>query len=155
VRIAAARPEPIPVYAEMSSINPVFLLPLHWPRGGVVGRGFAASLTMGAGQFCTNPGWFSRSKVGTGRFPWRCRRGAWVHAGGHHAHSGITLPIKRGDELQASPCLTEVARGAKAREGSFEGQAALLLPTQKGFNPILRCRKKFSALLQWSFAVPM
>jgi 2,5-dioxopentanoate dehydrogenase len=55
--IAAARPRPIPVYAEMSAINPVFLLPdaLH-VRADAIAAGFAASLTMGMGQFCTNPG---------------------------------------------------------------------------------------------------
>ncbi len=54
---AQARPEPIPVYAEMSSINPVFLFPaaLH-ARSEALAQGFVASLTQGAGQFCTNPG---------------------------------------------------------------------------------------------------
>jgi len=57
VRIANARAEPIPVYAEMSSINPVFLMPAALAaRAEAIGRGFADSLTMGAGQFCTNPG---------------------------------------------------------------------------------------------------
>ncbi len=57
MKTAAARPEPIPVFAEMSSINPVFLLPgALADRGADVARGFVASLTMGAGQFCTNPG---------------------------------------------------------------------------------------------------
>lgn len=52
---AASRKEPIPVYAEMSSINPVFLLPgaLDNPK---LPQAFADSLTLGAGQFCTNPG---------------------------------------------------------------------------------------------------
>ncbi|MFC3282163.1 aldehyde dehydrogenase (NADP(+)) [Litchfieldella rifensis] len=54
---AQARPQPIPVYAEMSSINPVFLLPEALKhRGGDIAESFVASLTMGAGQFCTNPG---------------------------------------------------------------------------------------------------
>ncbi|RIY01391.1 aldehyde dehydrogenase (NADP(+)) [Aureimonas flava] len=57
MRIAAQRPEPIPVYAEMSSINPVILFPAALAeRGAEIGRSFVASLTMGAGQFCTNPG---------------------------------------------------------------------------------------------------
>ena len=57
VRIAAARAEPIPVYAEMSSINPVILFPAALAaRGPVLAEAFVASLTMGAGQFCTNPG---------------------------------------------------------------------------------------------------
>ncbi|HCE6623387.1 aldehyde dehydrogenase (NADP(+)) [Pseudomonas aeruginosa] len=57
MHIAAARPEPIPVYAEMSSINPVILMPhALTERGADIGKAFVASLTMGAGQFCTNPG---------------------------------------------------------------------------------------------------
>ena len=57
MRIAAERPEPIPVYAEMSSINPVLVLPAALAARGVqIAKNFVASLTMGAGQFCTNPG---------------------------------------------------------------------------------------------------
>ena len=57
MRTAAARPEPIPVYAEMSSVNPVFLLPAALEAGGsALAQGFVDSLTLGVGQFCTNPG---------------------------------------------------------------------------------------------------
>jgi 2,5-dioxopentanoate dehydrogenase len=57
VRLAGERPVPIPVYAEMSSINPVFLLPAALKaRTEALASGFSTSLTMGAGQFCTNPG---------------------------------------------------------------------------------------------------
>jgi len=57
VGIANARKEPIPVYAEMSSINPFFLLPGALAAGGAkLAQGFVDSLTMGVGQFCTNPG---------------------------------------------------------------------------------------------------
>ena len=57
VRLAQARAVPIPVYAEMSSINPVLLLPEALKaRGEALGTAFVGSLTMGAGQFCTNPG---------------------------------------------------------------------------------------------------
>lgn len=55
--VAASRREPIPVYAEMSSINPVLLFPgALVARGAKIGQAFVASLTLGAGQFCTNPG---------------------------------------------------------------------------------------------------
>jgi NADP-dependent aldehyde dehydrogenase len=55
--VAAARPQPIPVYAEMSSINPVFLLPQAVAnRAEEIATGFAASLVLGVGQMCTNPG---------------------------------------------------------------------------------------------------
>ncbi len=54
---AAARPEPIPVYAEMGSINPVFLLPgALQQRAAALATGLHASVTLGVGQFCTNPG---------------------------------------------------------------------------------------------------
>lgn len=57
IQIAQSRPEPIPVYAEMSSINPVVLLPSALSaRAEALGAAFIGSLTMGAGQFCTNPG---------------------------------------------------------------------------------------------------
>lgn len=55
--MAAARPQPIPVFAEMSSINPVLLLPEALKaRGDQVAAELAASVVLGAGQFCTNPG---------------------------------------------------------------------------------------------------
>ena len=57
VRVASARYEPIPVYAEMSSVNPVFMLPQALAAdNGALAQGFVDSLTMGVGQFCTNPG---------------------------------------------------------------------------------------------------
>jgi NADP-dependent aldehyde dehydrogenase len=55
--LCAARPEPIPFYGELGSVNPMFLLPAAVAaRGTALGTGWAGSLTMGAGQFCTNPG---------------------------------------------------------------------------------------------------
>jgi 2,5-dioxopentanoate dehydrogenase len=54
---AAARPQPIPVYAEMSAVNPVVILPGAMARGEeALAEAFAGSLTLGVGQFCTNPG---------------------------------------------------------------------------------------------------
>jgi 2,5-dioxopentanoate dehydrogenase len=55
--LCARRPEPIPFFGELGSINPMFLLPQALAtRGEAIAQGWAASLTMGAGQFCTNPG---------------------------------------------------------------------------------------------------
>jgi len=57
--LAVRREEPIPVYAEMGSVNPMFFLPGAITEGGeTLANQFAASVTMGAGQFCTNPGLF-------------------------------------------------------------------------------------------------
>lgn len=56
-RIAQQRPVPIPVYAEMSSINPVFVMPAALAaRGEQIARDLVESLVLGVGQFCTNPG---------------------------------------------------------------------------------------------------
>ncbi|WP_223433558.1 aldehyde dehydrogenase (NADP(+)) [Pseudomonas sp. GL-B-26] len=55
--MAAARPQPIPVFAEMSSINPVIVLPeALQARAESVARDLTASVVQGCGQFCTNPG---------------------------------------------------------------------------------------------------
>lgn len=57
VAVAAARDVPIPVYAEMSSINPVFLLPgALSERAEKIAQGLIDSVTLGTGQFCTKPG---------------------------------------------------------------------------------------------------
>jgi NADP-dependent aldehyde dehydrogenase len=54
---ANRREVPIPVFAEMGSVNPVFVLPQALKTRGVeIARGLAASITLGVGQFCTNPG---------------------------------------------------------------------------------------------------
>ncbi|RFB79759.1 aldehyde dehydrogenase (NADP(+)) [Methylovirgula sp. 4M-Z18] len=55
--LCAARPEPIPFFGELGSVNPMFVLPNALEtRAEALGEGWAGSLTMGAGQFCTNPG---------------------------------------------------------------------------------------------------
>ena len=55
--LCTRRPEPIPFFGELGSVNPMFLLPAAVAaRGEAIAKGWAASLTMGAGQFCTNPG---------------------------------------------------------------------------------------------------
>ena len=54
---ASARPEPIPFFAEMGSVNPVFLLPgALAERSDSISQGFAQSVNLGVGQFCTSPG---------------------------------------------------------------------------------------------------
>lgn len=55
--IASFRPEPIPVFAEMGSVNPIFVLPdALASRGADIAQRYAESITLGVGQFCTNPG---------------------------------------------------------------------------------------------------
>ncbi|HCA87932.1 MAG TPA: aldehyde dehydrogenase (NADP(+)), partial [Streptomyces sp.] len=55
--IAASRPEPIPFYGELGSLNPVFVTPAAVAaRGDAIADGYVASFTLGTGQFCTKPG---------------------------------------------------------------------------------------------------
>ncbi|HUZ34711.1 MAG TPA: aldehyde dehydrogenase family protein [Streptosporangiaceae bacterium] len=55
--ICAQRPVPIPFFGELGSVNPVVVLPgAASARPGEIASGYAASLTLGTGQFCTNPG---------------------------------------------------------------------------------------------------
>lgn len=55
--LASSRPDPIPFYGELGSINPVVVLPdAARTRGAAIASEYAGSLTLGAGQFCTNPG---------------------------------------------------------------------------------------------------
>ena len=55
--LCARRPQPIPFFGELGSVNPMFLLPAATlARGQAIAKGWAGALTMGAGQFCTNPG---------------------------------------------------------------------------------------------------
>ncbi|MCM2580617.1 aldehyde dehydrogenase (NADP(+)) [Streptomyces meridianus] len=55
--IAASRPDPIPFYGELGSLNPVFVTPAALAaRGEEIADGYVASFTLGTGQFCTKPG---------------------------------------------------------------------------------------------------
>tara|TARA_R110002049_G_scaffold308910_2_gene514831 strand:- start:1115 stop:2704 length:1590 start_codon:yes stop_codon:yes gene_type:complete len=55
--LGASRPKPIPVFAEMGSSNPLFVLPKAIKnRGSEIANGLAGSITLGTGQFCTKPG---------------------------------------------------------------------------------------------------
>ncbi|MEV8467534.1 aldehyde dehydrogenase (NADP(+)) [Fluviibacterium sp. DFM31] len=55
--LCASRPEPIPFFGELGSVNPMFIFDAALSaRGDEIAKGWAGSLTMGAGQFCTNPG---------------------------------------------------------------------------------------------------
>jgi NADP-dependent aldehyde dehydrogenase len=55
--MCAGRPEPIPFFGELGSTNPMFILPHALSaRGEQIGADWVGSLTMGVGQFCTNPG---------------------------------------------------------------------------------------------------
>lgn len=54
--LAVSRPDPIPFFGELGSVNPVVVTPAAAARGAGLASDYLDSLTLGAGQFCTNPG---------------------------------------------------------------------------------------------------
>jgi NADP-dependent aldehyde dehydrogenase len=95
---AAARPEPIPVYAEMGSVNPVFVLPgaLEARTDDLV-RGLLQSVTLGAGQFCTNPGLvFAPSGPALDRFIAGVEAEVARASAGTMLHAGIRSAYEEG-----------------------------------------------------------
>lgn len=128
MRIAADRPEPIPVHAEMSSINPVLILPAALAaRGAAIGKALVGSMTLGAGQFCTNPGLvFAVDGPGLDAL-----RDAAASAVSDSAAQTMLTPgmhgaYRRGVErLSGHSGLKTLARGKPGREGGYQGQAQL------------------------------
>ncbi|RVT41911.1 aldehyde dehydrogenase (NADP(+)) [Sphingobium algorifonticola] len=135
VRLAQARDVPIPVYAEMSSINPVLLLPEALrSRGAALGTAFVGSLTMGAGQFCTNPG-IVLAIEGEGLDSFMTA--AAEALAGANAATMLTGGIKTAYEsgvthLAQHDAVETVARGC-APCGTGEAQAALFATGAKQF----------------------
>jgi len=134
MKIAQSRPEPIPVYAEMSSINPVVLLPEALSENGrEIGEAFAASLTLGAGQFCTNPG-LLLAVEGSGLEAFLVAASAALNVA--PASTMLTPGIHKAYEagvgaLQANAAVTMVAHGLEA--GGVQCQAALFTTTAEAF----------------------
>ncbi len=135
MRIAASRPEPIPVFAEMSSINPMFLLPAALAaRAESIGQGFVASLTMGSGQFCTNPG-LVLAIDGPGFDAFMAAASNAVQAA---PASTMLTPAIHGiytaqtEKLARHGALRQIARGQPA-QGPHQCQAALMLVESHDF----------------------
>ncbi len=135
MRAAAARPEPIPVYAEMSSINPVFLLPHALAeRADGIGRGFVGSLTLGAGQFCTNPGLvFGLAGAPLDNFLAAAKSAVEAAAAATMLTPGINKAYEKGvARLAAAPKVEKIGQGC-AQSGPNQGQAALFLTDADAF----------------------
>jgi NADP-dependent aldehyde dehydrogenase len=118
---AAARPEPIPLFAEMGSINPVFVLPgALKTRAAEIAEAFVQSVTLGVGQFCTNPGLAVglatpdlEAFVGeTSKRIAVCPPGTMLHAGIAERYRG-GLDARRG--IEGVRVVGESAGGAGAR----------------------------------------
>lgn len=132
---AQARPQPIPVYAEMSSINPVFLLPEALKaRGKEIAEGFVGSLNMGAGQFCTNPGLvIAIEGPELDAFVAAAGEGVKGSAGQTMLTPGIHDAYQQGmGRLASHDKVTEVARG-QAGETAHPCQAGLFVTQADAF----------------------
>ncbi|MFC6338028.1 aldehyde dehydrogenase family protein [Pseudomonas sp. CCM 7891] len=134
MNIAAAREEPIPVYAEMSAINPVVLLPQALTeRGTDIARDFIGSLTLSAGQFCTNPGLvLAIDSPALAAF----ERAASVAIGSVTAATMLTPSIHTSycegvERLSSHPSVELLGKGQAG--GLFQGQAALFATTATAF----------------------
>ncbi len=103
MQAAAARKQPIPVYAEMSAINPVLLLPqVMQERGEAIAEGMFTSLTMGVGQFCTNPGLIFIPTAANPRFKQKFASLVAEAAGACMLNAGIAQAFKASTAAVAS-----------------------------------------------------
>lgn len=131
--LAAKRPEPIPVYAEMGSVNPIFLLPKALEANGKqIAEGLHQSVTLGLGQFCTKPGIVFTN----GQEPFRSRLQELIQATqpGSMLHAGIAGNYSRGVKRLArhSDVISlskppSTSPGAAASAGLFETDIATFL----------------------------
>jgi alpha-ketoglutaric semialdehyde dehydrogenase len=135
VAISARRPEPIPVYAEMSSSNPVYVLPAALAaRAEQIGRDFVASLTMGAGQFCTNPGLiFGLAGAGLDRFEAAAATALKTYAPPPMLTPGIHKAYEAGVQALSEHSQVETIARGLVGEGVNRGQGALFATDAKSF----------------------
>lgn len=135
LKLAQARDVPIPVYAEMSSINPVLLMPEALKaRGAALGTAFVGSLTMGAGQFCTNPGLIlAIDGDGLDAFVEAAGSGVTGAAAQTMLTTGIRAAYEKGAAALADHASVEtVAKGAEG-DGCTRGGAILFQTTAEAF----------------------
>ena len=157
---AARRPEPIPVYAEMGSINPVILLPgALAARADDIAAAYVQSVTMGVGQFCTSPGLVLGVAGGDlDRFLAATGRAAEAVPPSTMLHAGIREAFRKGvDRLEQTPGVEVVARSRTAVDASKTQAPCVILSTtpevlaaqphvaEEVFGPssaIVRCRNR-------------
>ena len=141
--LASARPEPIPVYAEMSSINPVIILPETLAvNGDTILTGLHGSATLGVGQFCTNPGivFLPASEDGKA-FAKKYAEQMTGSPAGTMLHSGIRDAYEQGLDAQSGNSAVEILtrHSAGAGAGNCNVGTAVFATTAEDFlaNPEL------------------
>lgn len=131
---AARRAEPIPVFAEMGSTNPQFLLPLRLAQAGeALATGLIGSVTLGVGQFCTNPGLVFVPDGGAGEaFTRRVADGLRAVGEGTLLHAGIRAAYDaRLDEIARLADVTMAVRGEAS--GGCGARPALIIVDAASF----------------------
>ena len=143
LRVAQERTEPIPVYAEMSAVNPVVVLPGAIANDAVtLAAGLAASVTLGVGQFCTNPGLvFLLDSPQTDTFLRTLAEKIRATAPATMLNAGIQRAYRDGiQEIRVMPGVHVLAEATTdASDDHSEGRPAILTTTAPQFlsNPDL------------------
>ena len=136
VALAAAREVPIPVFAEMSSINPVFLLPAALAeRAEKIAQGWIDSVTLGTGQFCTKPGVaigiagadFERLRQAAAAAIEARAASAMLTPGIHSAYCEGAAAWERDGGVRA------LATGSIPADGPYQGRPAIFATTADHF----------------------
>ncbi len=134
---AASRPEPIPVFAEMSSLNPVFLLPGSLrERGPELAEGLRNSVTLGVGQFCTKPGLvFGVAGEEFDRFQEALATSVAAVAPATMLHDGICAAYHSGlERVSALAGVHVLSRSTAAADpGKTHGEAVVLRTNLENF----------------------
>ncbi len=128
--VAASRPDPIPVFAEMSSLNPVFILPRALEtQTKQIAEGFVASMTLGVGQFCTKPGLlFAVEGDDLARFRGLLAEAVAKAPAGSMLHADIRSAFERGrDRMLSVPGASVVCRADATADPQRTQVAALVL----------------------------
>ena len=140
---ANERKEPIPVFAEMGSINPVFLLPGKLKTDyAEIARQYAGSITLGVGQFCTNPGLIIGIESDSlTQFTSELGKAISEIAPGRMLHSGIakTYQEKKSNALSQNEVKVVAESAIAVKETSIEGAPAVATASGVAFlnNPVL------------------
>lgn len=127
---AAGRSQPIPVFAEMSSVNPLILLPGALERGeAALAEAYFTSLTLGVGQFCTNPGLVFLPEGKGAVFLDRLKSLIEAAPAGVMLNEGIRQAYREMvDAFAAIPGVETLARGTAAPSGNGEVGSVAVLP---------------------------
>lgn len=134
---AASRPEPIPMFAEMGSVNPVFILAgALRERGAQIAEGFKNAMTLGVGQFCTKPGLvFASGGPDLQAFAAALATAIEAAPPGTMLHAGICRTFYKGlDALANVPGVTSLATAdVEADHARTEGAAAVFATDLENF----------------------